>query len=259
MKLMNKVSSIGAPTGKPSEQEWLARVELAACYRLVALFGWSDLVATHISARAPGHEQAFLINPFGLMFDEITASNLVKIDIEGNAIGESPYGVNEAGFTIHSAVHQVREDAECVMHLHTTDGVAVSALSEGLLPLNQNAMLLTGDIAYHDYEGPAFNLEERARLQRDLGEKHMMLLRNHGTLAIGASVGEAFVRMYMLERACTLQVRTLSMSRPLQDVSIAARAAIEALGTSSTMSEYAQLAWSALLRKLDREMPGYGD
>ncbi|MDN7177033.1 class II aldolase/adducin family protein [Caballeronia sp. SEWSISQ10-4 2] len=256
---LNQAQAVGAADDDAAAQEWRVRVDLAACYRLVELFGWSDLVGTHISARVPGHDHAFLINPFGMTFDEITATSLIKIDLEGNVIGESSYyGVNKAGFVIHSAVHQVRDDANCVMHLHTVDSMAVSALSEGLLPLNQTAMLTTGDLALHDYEGPALHLDERERLQRDLGDKHLMLLRNHGTLAVGASVSEAFVRMFMLQRACSAQVRTLSMGRPLHEVSAAARASTEAMGTSATtLSRYGQLAWPALLRKLDREMPGY--
>jgi ribulose-5-phosphate 4-epimerase/fuculose-1-phosphate aldolase len=255
---LNQTQATDAAANDPAAQEWQVRVDLAACYRLVELFGWSDLIGTHISARLPGHEHAFLINSFGMTFDEITATSLIKIDLEGNVIGESPYNVNKAGFVIHSAIHQVRDDANCVIHLHTADSMAVSALSEGLLPLNQTAMLTTGDLAQHDYEGPALYLDERERLQRDLGDKHLMLLRNHGTLAVGASISEAFVRMYMLQRACSAQVRTLSMGRPLHEVSAAARASTEAMGRSpTTLSRYGQLAWPALLRMLDRKMPGY--
>ena len=164
--------------------EWNARVDLAACYRLVALYGWDDLIFTHISARVPGPEHHFLINPYGMMFEEITASSLVKIGLDGTPIGNSPFLVNPAGFTIHSAVHEVREDAGCVMHLHTADGTAVSTSSERLLPLNQTAQLVIPDLAYHDYEGVALDHDERPRLQRDLGKKNLMLLHNHGTLAI---------------------------------------------------------------------------
>src|SRR5881392_3388348 len=191
-----------------SKEEWDARVNLAAAYRLVALYGWDDLVFTHISARIPGPEHHFLINPYGLMFEEITASSLVKIDLKGEKVGASPYPVNPAGFTIHSAVHEVREDAGCVMHLHTPDGTAVSTSKEGLLPLNQTAQLVMPDLAYHDYEGVALDHDERPRLQNDLGNKNHMLLRNHGTLTVGRSVASAFERMFHLERACTMQVRT---------------------------------------------------
>ncbi|MNJ35610.1 Decarboxylase NovR [compost metagenome] len=239
------------------EQEWQARVDLAAAYRLVELFGWSDLIANHISMRIPGHADQFLINPFGMGFDEITASSLLKIDLDGNQLDSSAYSANKAGFTIHSAVHQVRHDANCVLHLHSIDGMAVSALEEGLLPLFQSSMFVTGDLAYHDFEGPALNLEERGRLQRDLGHKHLMILRNHGTLTVGASVAEAFVRMHMLERACAAQVRALSMGRPLRQTCDEARILTEEMGATRMFPYYAPLAWPALLRKLDREMPGY--
>ena len=255
---MDQDQAVASEVSDPAAQEWRVRVDLAACYRLIDLFGWSDLIATHISARVPGHEDLFLINPFGMTFDEITATSLIKIDLEGNVVDESPYSVNKAGFTIHSAIHQVRDDAGCVIHLHTLDGMAVSALSEGLLPLNQTAMFATSDLAQHDYEGPALHLEERERLQHDLAGNHMMLLRNHGTLSLGATVSEAFVRMYMLERACSAQVRTLSMGRSLQEVTTDARTKMEGMGTSpTTMSRYGQLAWPAMLRMLDRRMPGY--
>ena len=191
-----------------TEAEWNQRVNLAACYRLVALYGWDDLVDTHISARVPGPEHHFLINPYGLMFDEITASSLVKVDLDGNQLTKSDYSINPAGFTIHSAIHEVREDAGCVLHLHTPDGTAVASCMEGLLPLNQTAQLVTHDLAYHDYEGIALDHDERPRLQKDLGSKNHMLLRNHGTLTVGRSVASAFERMYHLERACTMQVRT---------------------------------------------------
>ncbi|WP_236032773.1 class II aldolase/adducin family protein [Pseudomonas schmalbachii] len=240
-----------------SALEWQARVDLAACYRLIELFGWSDLIANHVSMRVPGFEDQFLINPFGLAFDEITASSLLKIDLDGNQLSESSYQANKAGFTIHSAVHQVRHDANCVLHLHSLDGMAVSALEEGLLPLFQSSMFLTGDVAYHDFEGPALNLEERERLQRDLGERHVMILRNHGTLTVGATVAEAFVRMHMLERACAAQIRALSTGRPLCRPSEEARLHTEKMGLNSMFRYYAPQAWPALLRKLNREMPGY--
>jgi ribulose-5-phosphate 4-epimerase/fuculose-1-phosphate aldolase len=195
----------------PSEMtdaEWNQRVNLAACYRLVAHYGWDDLVDTHISARVPGPEHHFLINPYGLMFDEITASSLVKVDLDGNQLTKSQYSINPAGFTIHSAIHEVREDAGCVLHLHTPDGTAVASCMEGLLPMNQTAQLVTHDLAYHDYEGIALDHDERPRLQKDLGTKNHMLLRNHGTLTVGRSVASAFERMFHLERACTMQVRT---------------------------------------------------
>src|ERR1700759_3560937 len=171
--------------GKVSDAEWQARVELAALYRLVALQGWDDLIFTHISARVPGPDHHFLINPYGLMFEEITASSLVKIDMDGNKLQETDFPVNPAGFVIHSALHMSRPDIGCVIHLHTTDGVAVSAQADGLLPLDQHAMMLIQDLAYHDYEGIALDVDERARLLADMGEKNFLLLRNHGTLAAG--------------------------------------------------------------------------
>ncbi len=197
-----------------SEAEWKVRVDLAAAYRLVALFGWDDLVFTHISARVPESDHHFLINPYGMLFDEITASSLVKIDLEANILLDTGWPVNPAGFTIHSAVHEAREDAGCVMHLHTVDGTAVASSKQGLLPLNQTAQLVIGDLAYHDYEGVAFDHDERPRLQKDLGDHSVVLLRNHGTLTIGETIGAAFTKMYFLERACSMQVRTLTRSTP---------------------------------------------
>jgi ribulose-5-phosphate 4-epimerase/fuculose-1-phosphate aldolase len=243
-----------------SQSEAAIRVDLAACYRLVALYGWDDLIFTHISARIPGPEHQFLINPYGMMFEEITASSLVKIDLKGATIGTSPYPVNPAGFTIHSAVHEVREDAGCVMHLHTPDGTAVSTTSEGLLPLNQTAQLVIPDLAYHDYEGVALDLDERPRLQRDLGAKNIMLLHNHGTLAVGRTCAEAFLRMYFLERACTMQVRTRMLGGAAADHPTAPDVVEKnaALALSGGMSKLAEkLVWPALLRKLDRVDPGF--
>src|ERR1700761_1704591 len=204
------------PSGM-TDAEWEQRVNLAACYRLIAHYGWDDLVDTHISARVPGPEHHFLINPYGLMFDEITASSLVKVDLDGNQLTKSDYSINPAGFPIHSAIHEVREDAGCVLHLHTPDGTAVATSKEGLLPLNQTAQLVLPDLAYHDYEGVALDLDERPRLQRDLGPKNIMLLHNHGTLTVGRACGEAFLRMYFLERACTMQVRTRMLGAAAED------------------------------------------
>ena len=237
-----------------SPGEWQTRVELAACYRLIALHGWDDLIATHISARVPGTRD-FLINRLGLTFEEITASNLVRIDLDGNVTDGSDAPINRAGFTIHSAVHQVREDAGCVIHLHTLDGTAVSALEDGLLPLNQIAMLAHGDIAFHEYEGVAFNLAERERLQADLGQSNLMLLRNHGTLAVGRTVGEAYTRMYTLERACSIQVRTLGMNRPLHAADAGVIERTGDLGRDA--ASYAAVAWPAALRRAGRLSPGF--
>jgi ribulose-5-phosphate 4-epimerase/fuculose-1-phosphate aldolase len=251
---------MNAPMPQAAATEAEIRVNLAACYRLVALYGWDDLVFTHISARIPGPEHHFLINPYGLMFEEITASSLVKIDLRGEKVGPSAYPVNPAGFTIHSAVHEVREDAGCVMHLHTPDGTAVSTSREGLLPLNQTAQLVLPDLAYHDYEGVALDLDERPRLQRDLGVKNIMLLHNHGTLTVGKTCAEAFLRMYFLERACTMQVRTRMLGAAADDYPTAP-SVIEKnaeLARSGGLSQAAELlVWPALLRKLDRIDPGF--
>ena len=240
-----------------SAEEWQLRVDLAATYRLVALYGWDDMIFTHISARVPGPEHHFLINPYGLLFEEITASSLVKIDLDGKKVQDTPYPVNPAGFTIHSALHMNRDDAHCIIHLHSTDGVAVAAQADGLLPLDQHAMMVAGDLAYHDYEGIALDLDERDRLVQDIGDKHMMLLRNHGTLSIGRNCADAFLRMYYLERACSMQVRALSggvkVNWPNQGVPE------KTAGQSGMAFEgvLGALAWPALLRKLDRTDPGY--
>lgn len=241
-----------------AKTEQAIRRDLAAAYRLVALYGWDDLIFTHISARIPGPDHHFLINPYGQMFEEITASSLVKIGMDGYPVGETEAMVNPAGFTIHSAVHEKREDAGCVMHLHTPDGTAVATSREGLQPLNQTAQLIIADLAYHDYEGVALDHDERPRLQADLGTKNAMLLRNHGTLTLGQTVGEAFLRMYFLERACTMQVRTRIFGTdpyPTHPEVIGKNAD---LGGSSSMAGLAtHLVWPALLRKLDRIDPGY--
>ena len=243
--------------GEVGPEEWNLRVDLAATYRLVALHGWDDMIFTHISARIPGPEHHFLINPYGLLFDEITASSLVKIDVEGRKVQDSPYSVNPAGFTIHSALHMNRDDAHCIIHLHTTDGVAVSAQADGLLPIDQHAMVVSGDIAYHDYEGVALDLDERERLVHDIADKHLMILRNHGTLAIGKSCADAFMRMFYLERACSMQVRALSggVKLNLPNQGVPEKTAEQ--GAYGLDGPLGALAWPALLRKLDRVDPGY--
>ena len=239
--------------------EWEARVDLAAAYRLVALYGWDDLIFTHLSARVPGPEHHFLINPYNLMFEEITASSLVKIDVDGNPVEPTPYKVNPAGFTIHSAIHMAREDAMAVMHLHTPHGQAVSAMEFGLLPHTQTAMIAKHGVAYHDYEGIATDLDERERLVQDLGNKHAMILRNHGTLAVGESVADCFLRLYYIERACEAQV--LMLSAGLQNLNNPPQGVEEKVATQSApqgMGKLAQrLAWPALLRKLDRIDPSF--
>lgn len=249
-----------------TEAEWKARVDLAAFYRLSALYGWDDFIYTHISARVPGPEHHFLINPFGLMFDEITASSLVKVDIDGNIIGESDYGINYAGYVIHSAIHAAHENAHFIAHFHSPDGMAVSAHAEGLLPLNQRALALIPRLSYHDYEGVALNLDERERLVADLGDTKIMLLRNHGTLAFGATPGEAWSGIYGLESACTAQVRTLSVGR--DNVLIAPEEAQEEVRRQMAGAErsgvnrdgrksHFDLVWEAALRKAHRQSPGF--
>ena len=256
---MATLATIEADRNVMAPGEWEARVDLAAAYRLVALYGWDDLIFTHLSARVPGPEHHFLINPYDMMFEEITASSLVKIDIEGNPVGATTHSVNPAGFTIHSALHMAREDAFAVMHLHTPHGQAVSAMTYGLLPHTQTSMIAGHDIAYHDYEGVATDLAERERLVADMGEKHAMILRNHGTLAIGSSVGACFLRLYFLERACEAQVLMLAAGRenlnnPHQGIEekVARQSNPKGMGGLAE-----RLAWPALLRKLDRIDPGF--
>jgi ribulose-5-phosphate 4-epimerase/fuculose-1-phosphate aldolase len=250
---MPELSEVKPLEGKVSAEEWAQRVDLAATYRLVAYYGWDDMIFTHISARLPGPDHHFLINPYGLMFDEITASSLVKIDTDGNKLGESPFDVNGAGFTIHSAVHMNRDDAHCVIHLHTNDGVAVSAQADGLLPIDQHAMAVANDIAYHDYEGIALDLDERERLVKDLGpEKHLMLLRNHGTLALGKTCADAFLRMFFLERACTMQVRALAGGAKLNWPNQGVPEKTYGQGAPAFDGALGHMAWPALRRKLDR-------
>jgi ribulose-5-phosphate 4-epimerase/fuculose-1-phosphate aldolase len=239
-----------------SAEEWQARVDCAALYRLVALHGWDDMIFTHISMRVPGPDHHFLINPYGMFFEEITASSLVKVDLEGNIVSPTPYYINPAGFTIHSAIHGAREDALCVIHLHTDAGVGVSAQKDGLLPISQNALLVIPKLGYHEYEGVALNLDERGRLVRDIGDKNLMLLRNHGTLSVGMNAADAFVGIFFLERACAEQVAALSGGR--DQVLIAPEAAQqEALGPSKGLAMVSGLAWPGLKRKLDRHLPGY--
>ena len=264
-----------------SADEWARRVDLAACYRLVALYGMTDLVYNHITARVPGPEEHVLINPYGMLYEEITASSLIKIDLEGNTVlqPDHDYSVNAAGYVIHSAVHGARHDAECVIHTHTRAGTAVSALAEGLMPLSQTAMRFAGHVAYHDYEGPAFNRGERERLVADLGDKNAMILRNHGLLVCAPSIPQAFNLIYWLEQACKIQIDILACNRPLR-----VPAADVVAGTSDALSGmeitldneastnphvksdaqksqtgYGMLEWPALLRRLDRLDPSYAD
>ena len=253
------LESIEIPSleGKVSDEEWEVRVDLACAYRMVAYYGWDDLIFTHLSARVPGPEHHFLLNPYQLMFEEVTASSLVKVDASGNPVEPTPFITNPAGFTIHSAIHMAREDAQAVMHLHTPAGQAVSAHNEGLLPLTQTAMLVRGDVAFHEYEGVAVDLDERERLVADLGSKSAMILRNHGTLAVGRNVGECFVRLYFLERACQAQVMALSAG---QDVSMPPQGSPEVTAEQGAMGLTVAanlLAWPALKRKAFRLDPGF--
>ena len=244
-----------------SAEEWQLRCDLAACYRLVAAYGWSDLVFTHISARVPGGDHSFLINPYGLMFDEITASSLVLIDQEGNKKRESPFPVNRAGFVIHSAIHAAREDAMCVLHTHTRAGVAVSAQAGGVLPISQQSTFVLASLAYHDYEGVALRDDEKPRLVANLGDKTYLMLRNHGLLTVGPTIADAFLAMYLFEATCAIQVRAqaggtvasgdLSEVNPeiIRTAGEQARAVSRGAGSALT--------WPGLLRRLDRVDPSY--
>ncbi len=240
-----------------SEEEWALRVDLAAAYRLVALFGWDDIVFTHLTARLPGPDHHFLINPYGMLFDEVTASSLVKIDLQGNKVDDSPFDVNPAGFNIHSAIHAAREDAQCVMHTHSLNGVAVSAQKEGVLPLSQQATLVLASLAYHDYEGIVLNEDEKPRLVNDLGDALFLMLRNHGLLTVGKSIADAILFMYVFEAACTIQVRSLAGAREMlpvkQEIVDGVKEAVELV----TLGLGGDLAWSGLKRRLDRRNPGY--
>jgi ribulose-5-phosphate 4-epimerase/fuculose-1-phosphate aldolase len=243
--------------GAVSNQEWEARVNLAAAYRLVAHFKWDDLVFTHISARLPGPDHHFLINPYGFMFDEITASSLVKVDLDGKKMMDSPYEINPAGFTIHSAIHAAREDAHCVMHTHSLNGVAVSAQKNGLLPISQQSLFVLASLAYHSYEGVALNAEEKPRLVADMGEKNFLMLRNHGLLTAGATPADAFLFMYLFEAACTIQVRAQAGGGELIPIAQPILDGIQAAAKQVTRGLGGQLAWPGLLRKLDRIDPSY--
>ncbi|MEO8185822.1 MAG: class II aldolase/adducin family protein [Burkholderiaceae bacterium] len=237
--------------------EWQRRVDLAACYRLVAMFGWDDLIFTHISARVPGPEHHFLINPYGMMFSEITASSLVKVDLEGHKVLDSPHDINPAGFVIHSAVHAARDDAECVLHVHSVNGVAVSAQEQGVLPLSQHSIFVLSSLAYHDYEGVALDDDEKPRLVRDLGNKRFLMLRNHGLLTVGRSVAEAFVAMYFFEAACMIQIRAQSGGQRLRHIDAAIIEGAQTQWENVTRGAGGALAWPALLRKLNQSDPSY--
>ncbi len=250
-KASEKVSSL------VSDEEWQQRVELAACYRLVAHFGWDDLIFTHISARVPGPEHHFLINPYGMMFDEITASSLVKVGLDGEKVMDSPYEVNPAGFTIHSAVHEAREDAKCVLHIHSVNGVAVSAQKNGVLPISQQSTLVLSSLGYHDYEGLALNPEEKPRLVADLGTNTFLMLRNHGLLTVADNIPDAFLAMYTFEATCMIQVRAQAGGGELVPVDPKIIGGVRQMVGKVTGGLGGKLAWPGLLRKLDRIDPSY--
>lgn len=252
--------SLKSVKGSVSAEEWRLRCELAAAYRLVALYGWDDMIFTHISARCPDEDgkARFLINPYGVFFDEMTASALVKVDIDGHVAAETPYFSNPAGFTIHSALHMARDDAHAVLHLHTPYGVAVSAQEEGLKRYSQFAMIVHDDVAYHDYEGIATDHDERERIIKDLGAHSFLILRNHGTLTVGANCATAFLRMYFLEQACRAQILAQSDTRPPREEPPAMGAKVLQQGAPAFVAGLGDnLAWPGLIRKLNRENPGY--
>jgi len=257
---MHNLSSL---KDKVTPEEWQLRVDLAACYRLVAAYGWSDLIYTHISAKLPesvsGPEPQFLINPYGLMFDEITASSLVKVDMQCNKVIDSPYPVNPAGFVIHSAVHEVRHDATCVLHTHTRAGVGVSAQKNGLLPISQQSTLVLGSLAYHHYEGIAIRDDEKARLQANLGHANFLMLRNHGLLTVGKTVADAFLAMYIFESACKIQVDALAGGQDLTQVDPRIIDGVAHAMKVQSNGQGGLFAWPALLRKADRLDPSYKD
>lgn len=240
-----------------SPEEWQLRVDLAAGYRLVAAYGMSDLVFTHISVRLPGPEHQFLINPYGMLFDEITASSLVRVDMQCNKLGDSPFPVNPAGFTIHSAIHQARADAGCVLHTHTRAGIAVSCQAAGVLPISQQSTFVLSSLAYHDYEGVALREDERPRLQADLGTSKYLMLRNHGLLTIGRTVADAFLAMYTFENTCRIQVDALAGGQPLTTVRPDILDGMAEVTRAVTVGQGAGLVWPALLRKLERMDPSY--
>jgi ribulose-5-phosphate 4-epimerase/fuculose-1-phosphate aldolase len=242
--------NIPSLAGKVSAAEWEARIDLAAAYRLVALYKWDDLVFTHITLRLPDAQDQFLINPYGLFFDEITASSLVKIDLQGKKLQDSPFEVNPAGFVIHSAIHAARHDARCVMHTHTLNGVAVSAQRAGLLPISQHSMFSLGSLGYHDFEGPALNDDEKPRLVADLGDKSSLILRNHGLLTVGETVADAFVAMYYLEASCAIQVRAQAGGELIPVPK-------EVLDQAVSRTRQGPRVWPGLLRRLDRLDPSY--
>ncbi len=248
------ISDRPIPEGMTSE-EWRTRCDLAAAYRLAALYGWTDLNNTHFSARVPGSDNVFLLNPFGMLFDEITASSLIKVDHQGNILGDSDYPMNPAGFVIHGAIHLSSPDMNCVVHTHSQYGTAVAMQKDGLLPASQKALTLMAWIGYHDFEGPALEQDERSRIVADLGDGRILILRNHGLLTVGKTVGEAFVWMYRIETACRMQIDALSGGRELNPISDVARqrsreTGLKMYGPGGFLEVGRE--WPALLRQLDR-------
>ena len=242
-----------------TDEEWQLRVNLAACYRIIAMYGWDDLVFTHVSARIPGPDHHFLINAYGLLFEEMTASSLVKVDLAGDKVDVSPHMVNPAGFVIHSAIHEAREDVGCVLHTHSKAGVAVSVQADGLLPLSQTSLFPYASLAYHDYEGVALNDEEKPRLVADLGTANALILRNHGLLTTGKTIADAFLFMYVLETACQIQLMAQSTGNELVQVPQAIVDGILAQAEQVTKGMMGDLVWPGLLRKLDRIDPSFRD
>ena len=243
--------------GQVSDVEWATRVDLAAAYRAVAMFGWDDLVFTHISARIPGREGEFLINPYGLLFEEITASSLVRVNAAGEKLDTSPFPINPAGFVIHSAVHGARHDAGCVLHTHSLNGIAVSAQKGGVLPLSQQSIFVLSSLGYHDYEGVALRDEEKPRLVADIADKTFLMLRSHGLLTVGPTVADAFLAMYLVETVCTIQVRAQSGGGELVPVHPQIIATAQQQAAMVTRGLGAGLVWPGLLRRLQRRWPGY--
>jgi ribulose-5-phosphate 4-epimerase/fuculose-1-phosphate aldolase len=247
--MLTKTASV---RDRVTAEEWEQRVALAAAYRLVAHFGWDDLIFTHLSARVPGPDHHFLINPYGMTFDEVTASSLVKVDLSGKKVMDSPYEINPAGFTIHSAIHASRADAKCVLHAHSINGVAVSAQKNGVLPISQQSMFVLSSLAYHDYEGVALRDDEKPRLVRDLGDKNFFMLRNHGLITVAGNVPDAFLFMYTFESACMIQVRAQAGGGQLVPIDPCILATAQQQAKTVTAEAVGALAWPALLRKLDR-------
>ena len=240
-----------------SEEEWSTRVDLAACYRMIAHYGWDDLIFTHISARVPGPDHHFLINPYGMLFEEVTASSLVKVDLHGNKVMDSDFDINPAGFVIHSAIHEARSNAKCVMHLHTNAGIAVSTLREGLQAFSQQSLFALSSLSYHDYEGLALNPDEKVRLVQDLGATNFMILRNHGLLTCADNIPDTFLSMFVLQRACEIQIMAQSTGQTMIGIDDNILAGIRAQASEVTKSVGGKLAWPGILRKLDRTQADY--